>query len=105
MDKEETIKAEEGKTSKLAVITFAIGIASIPIIALSFFYINLALLSLILPLISIVLGTVALLNIASSDRKVKGKNLAILGMVLGIGLNIIYWIFLMVTIWPLMSMG
>ena len=95
MDQGESIKAEEGKTSILAVITFVTSIGTIPLIVLSFYFYIFFILCLILPLITLVLGIAALINIASSDRKLEGKEFAIMGMVLSIVLGSFYWIILM----------
>ncbi len=118
MEQGETIKAEERKTSKLAVITFAISIAAIPLLALSSynfpnmtgyghhrsglsreFYEKLFELCKILPLIPFVLGIEALINIALSHGKLKGKDYAISGLFLAIASYVVYLISLIIIFW------
>jgi len=116
MDQGESVKAEEGKISVLAVITFVVSIGTIPLFALSSydfpnsgsgfthhplglsreFYDQLFKLCKILPLIPLGLGIAALINIALNHGKLKGREYAISGMVLAIVIYAVYFISLMI---------
>ncbi len=113
----ESIKAEERKISILAVLTFAVSIAAIPLFALSTynfpdwayihhplglsseFYNQLFKLCKILPLIPLGLGIAALINIALSHGKLKGKDYAISGLFLAIASYVVYLISLTIIFW------